>query len=396
MADTPSQDNQDQKKDTATRRETTPAGSNERVKDQGGLMKSFEKAVLRARLSGYTERIWKRTIPTIGTLSAVFLAASWSGVVWPSMPASMRAAGVILFGAAALASALPLGRVKSPGRREALYRMDKVNAGERAATTYDDIPADEQDMDAQSEAVWRFERRRIEKKVGSFKGGRPDLSLGAKAPLALTLSSAILAGGAFYGAYQQGEVESRLMEAFDWNPGVPYESPARIDAWVKAPDYTRAQPIFIASKDQPERLIARDFNVPSKSVLTLVVHESNVRISKTGGTQSIEEACSSSPNMQMTRCVFNLTSDASVTIQRGGEEPLSWQFQVEQDQPPKVTIKRAEQEQRKQVILDYTIEDEHGADIPEVEISDHPYQNDNPDAKPLPVYNLPRLKIPVQ
>lgn len=359
--------------------------------------RDFERAVNRARWAGYAERLWNKGALPIGGLTSLFLAASWSGAVWPNMPPSMRAASVVLFGVAAIASALPLFKVKPLNRAEAIDRMDKENGPGRPASTYDDIPASD-NLSPESKAVWDLERKRIEKKIGQWKAGAPRSGLFKLDPWGLRMMMGMLTGIMLAGAYNQDQVGERITAAFDWKAQAPYTGPAKIDAWVKPPEYTDKQAVYIAHKDKPEHNNGAEFAVPAKSVLTLLVHEKNIAVKMEGAASTVKDSCEISSSKGQTKCEFELSGDAALTIRRGEDAPLTWHFNVTPDLPPSVTIAPAPQQpDSKKPSLSFTYEvkdDLPGADIKELELEIAPPTD--PEATPLPLFNVPAVTVPVR
>lgn len=357
----------------------------------------FERTIQRARWAGLTERFMRRAAPTVGGLTAAFMTVSWFGA-WQVMSPSLRVVGVTLFAVGLAAAIKPLLSVKKPGRAEGLARMDATTGPDRPASTYDDLPADHAKTDGRSAGVWQLERERIENSVGKFKAGWPKPNLSKSDPWKLRVAMAVVMGLSFYTAYNQGEVGERLTTAFDWQVEAPDFGPTKIDAWVKAPDYTNLQPVFIASKEQPGESAGSDFTIPARSVLNVNVHDKKAEIIMEGGTASAEEACNLSPSGEVIQCSFEFASNARLTVKGRHDEQVSWNFNVLPDRPPRVTVSPAQQDAGNEESLGLVIdvEDEYeGAKVPSIQI--RPVEkSEDPDAQPLPLYNLPEIKIQVK
>lgn len=333
--------------------------------EQSGFSAAFERAVKRAAQTEYAERLLNRAAPAVGGLTAAFLAVSWSGAVWPDMPPAMRMAGVFLYGAALAVSLWGLRDVKKPPRHIALERLDRENGPNRPASTYDDIPADDIATDAESRAIWELERARIARSVGSFKAGAPRPDLARHDPYRLRYVALAAVGLSFLSAVQNGEVGERLAQAFDWTPEIVYDTPLKIDAWVNPPSYTGEKPLFIADKEKMNAA-EKGYTVPTRSVLTLMVHDKRAVIAPHGKTETAAQACKTVPGSVTQRCEFTLSGDARVDVHRAGEKGISWVFNVTPDLPPR--IEAAPYIQGDQAGVTYKLRDEYRMEEPQIEL----------------------------
>src|SRR5262245_42695065 len=113
----------------------------------------LQKALHRARGGIFWERLWPAVI-SLSIVLGLFLALSWAGL-WLALPALGRVIGVVLFGLAALAAAVPLLLLRVPSIYEGLRRLDLRSGGtHRPATALaDDIAAN--GNDPVSQALWK-------------------------------------------------------------------------------------------------------------------------------------------------------------------------------------------------------------------------------------------------
>ncbi len=380
-----------------------PAKTNDPDRNRSKFARSFERAVGRARWSGFLERAWERSVPTVGGLSAVFLSASWLGL-WQNVTPAARVVGVILFAAALVTAARPLFKVKRLTREEALNRMDNVTGKpNRPASTYGDISAGEGGGDDDEvKALWQIQRKRIEKEVGSFDAGAPKSSLGRRDPFGARFALLLVTGVSLGVAMSQGQEIDRVTAAFDWSLQAPSAGPVKVDAWVSPPVYTGVAPLYLSKTDADKSAVSKSkFTVPARSVLRINVHDKDAKekISVTGGASSVEDSCSSFSYNNTTKCEFKLASSASVTVKRGAHKPLSWRFNVTPDLPPRISVAPVPQDKKKNeeqpnLSVTYTLEDEYDAEVTEGRIA--PIKPADPDARPLPLYNLPKITIPVK
>lgn len=354
----------------------------------------FRRAVLGVRLSGLAEQVWHRAAPAVGTLSATFLTASWLGL-WQHVSPSVRMTGVALFAVALAAAVAPLAKVRVPSRRAALNRLDE-NTGlpNKPATTYSDIPAGA-GGNREEEMIWDLQRRRIERQVGKFSSGAPDLGLKDRDPLKLRYVLPLATALSFGFALMQGEETERIARAFDWKPEVIVNH-AKVDAWITPPDYTGQKPVALSSRGQgPVPGSAEGVSVPANSILTLRVHERDARIEIKGGATPVNEACQILPGDGTTRCAFTLAADAGLTVYRRGGRDVSWSVTVTPDRPPVITARPAQGDKDgagADVI--YKIEDEYEATPTDGRII--PADPQDPEAQKLPLYRQPWIRVPVK
>ncbi len=364
-----------------------PNKSRERSK----FARSFDRAVGLARWTGFAERVWDRAAPTVGGLTGVFLTASWAGL-WQYVTPSVKMTGVALFAAGLTAAIAPLRKVRFPGRDEALARLDR-NTGlpDRLAATYDDIP-DDKDMDRESRVVWDIQRSRIQKKVGRFKVGGPKSTLKERDPYNLRYALALAAGLSFCMAASQGESVDRLTSAFDWKLETMTNT-AKIDAWITPPDYAGQEQVPLSSREGGPVALDSDVSVPAGSTVTLRVHEPNASVTVQGGATPVEEACRTVTQDGATSCEFKLASNTGITVNRRGEgRSVTWTINVTPDRPPVISVNSEADEQEGKERVTYTVKDEFGAEISGTRIK--PAEPADPEAKPLPVYNLPKMTLP--
>src|SRR5205085_11719269 len=106
----------------------------ERISPTPGSERRLNRALERARLSIFWERLWP-ALATLATAIGLFLAVSWLGL-WLWLPALGRAIGVGLFFLLTAAAFAPLLLLRRPTSAEGLRRLDR-NTGQphRPAST---------------------------------------------------------------------------------------------------------------------------------------------------------------------------------------------------------------------------------------------------------------------
>lgn len=360
---------------------------------RSAFAQEFERKVKLARHFGFLERAWERAALPVGGVAGAFLTASWFGL-WQNVTPSVRMAGVVLFSAALAAAIRPLFRLQYPTREDALERMNKATGlPGRLASTYDDIPVD--GTDEQSRAIWDFQRARIERKVGHWKAGAPRSNLVHRDPFALRFALAMVTGISLVAAHSADQVGERITAVMDWKTDLN-ATLAKIDAWVTPPNYTGAAPIYIASTENRSVTAAGSgYTIPEGSVLTLRLHDQYARVAVSGGTT--EPASSCRPNGKVTECRFELSGDAGISVHSARTGTVNWQFNVTPDLPPRIVVAPAPAAGEGRPATPgatYALEDEYGAEVIGGRI-EMPAPR-NPDARPLPLFGLPTVPVPVK
>lgn len=239
------------------------------------IRRRLDRLAVMSRLSLAWERLWPRLWAPLSVAFA-FLGVSWLGL-WLHLPWWGRAGGALLFAGAFLAGFWPVVRDRWPGRREALARLDRsVAGGHRPATALEDSLA-VGGRDPVSQALWKLHLQRQSEHVAALKVSVPRPLMAARDRRALRAVPLLAAVTGFFVAGH--EVWPRLSAAFDWRGPAAATAPARIDAWIDPPAYTRLPPILIDFS----RLASPRFNVPEKStVVVRIAGRSAMDVATTG------------------------------------------------------------------------------------------------------------------
>lgn len=239
------------------------------------IRRRLERLAAGSRLSLAWERLWPRLWAPL-SVALLFIAVSWFGL-WLHLPWWGRAGGASLFAAAFVASFWPIARDRWPSRREALARLDRSMAGaHRPATALEDSLA-VGGRDPVSQALWKLHLQRQSEHVAALKVSAPRPLMAGRDRLALRAVPLLAAVTGFFVAGH--EVWPRLSAAFDWRGPAAAAAPARIDAWIDPPAYTRLPPILIDFS----RLASPRFNVPEKStVVVRIAGRSAMDVATTG------------------------------------------------------------------------------------------------------------------
>jgi uncharacterized protein (TIGR02302 family) len=317
------------------------------------------RALRRARGSLYWERLWP-ALAAFATVLGLFLAFSWAGL-WLVLPPLARAIGLLIFGIAIVASALPLLVVRLPNTNDGLRRLDR-STGEthRPATTVADrIAANSHDPVAQ--ALWQSHVERALLSARKFKAGWPTPRLSMRDPMAFRALVIILVVASFFAA--GGERTKRIAAAFDWR-GVVAPANFRIDAWVTPPVYTGRPPVMLLGLRPGEAApaAAAPVAVPIGSQLVIratgkvhfdIVHHGAIE------PAPAEARAPLPPGTEERRLLIKGDGSAAVHGVLGSD--LVWNFTAIPDRAPNIElIKDPERQARGALRLDYRMDDDYG------------------------------------
>ena len=228
------------------------------------------------------ERVWPPLVFALAVL-ILFFAASWLGA-WQFAPRALRIGGVVLFALGVGAALAPLLRLRRPGARDVLARLDRNSATiHRPATSLADTLANEPG-DEGTEALWAAHRARLERTVEEIRVAPPSPRMAERDPYALRFGVALLA---FAAAVVAGpEMYGRLASAFDWRSETAVAAAAaRIDAWIDPPPYAGRPPVVIDFKTADPQMLT----VPEDSVLVVRGDPSVVATRVEGGIVPAEQ-----------------------------------------------------------------------------------------------------------
>ncbi|MGX1098299.1 TIGR02302 family protein [Amorphus sp. MBR-141] len=299
-----------------------------------------DRLVRRARLSLLWERLWPALALPLCVVG-LFLALSWLGL-WLSAPYGLRVGALAVFGVGLLASLVPLARLRIPGRREAIHRLElQSGVPHRPLTAYEDDPALDT-TDRGTRALWTAHRARMVGALEQVSARLPSPKLYRRDPYALRAVVGILL---FVGlAAGSGEYWSRIRAAFVVPPEATTEPSLRLDAWVSPPAYTGMAPLFLTGTARPQ---TNEISVPAGSELVLRIQgapDVTVDVAAAGAVQSVETApvgaaAEGDPNAAADgprEATVALTESARVEVKSGGSVIESWPFSVVADAAPTI------------------------------------------------------------
>ncbi|MGP8120228.1 MAG: TIGR02302 family protein [Xanthobacteraceae bacterium] len=333
------------------------------------------------------ERLWPlgaRFLSVIG----LFLAVSWAGI-WVAMPTAGRVVGVTLFAALALASLLPLIRMRWPTRDEALRRLDRAaGVPHRPATALTDTVRSD---DPVTLALWQVQRERALASLRRIRAGLPSPRLAVYDPWAVRALAIMLLAATFIAA--TGERTARLAAAFDWN-GLLATADVRVDAWVTPPAYTARAPVILTAGTTGDNAASPSATlaVPAGSTLTVRSSGTTLEVATSGGIA--EAAASDETPKGATERRFTISGDGSAQVRSPATHP-QWTFRAVPDRAPTIALARdPERQARGAVLLAYKIEDDYGVTDAKAQFTVQDggvVDGDHAAARPL--YELPAFAL---
>jgi uncharacterized protein (TIGR02302 family) len=326
------------------------------------------RAMRRARGSLLWERLWP-ALAGLATAVGLFLAFSWAGL-WLMLPPVARAAGFIFFLLLIAAAAVPLVRVRLPGDRDALRRLDRVS-GEKhrpATAVTDDIAANREDPVAQ--ALWQAHVERALLSARRLKAGWPSPRLSLRDPVALRALVLLLVVTTFISA--GGERWKRVAAAFDWH-GVVAPANFRVDAWVTPPAYTGRPPVMLTGVRSGETPAAQSAAVPVPAGSQLVIRSTgnvHLEVTRKGGLDDVKDAQPTPLPKGTEEHRLTIKGDGSAAIHGVLGSDHVWAFKAIPDQTPTIEFTRdPERQARGALRMDYKMEDDYGVVSAKAEIA---------------------------
>ncbi|WP_274627652.1 TIGR02302 family protein [Arvimicrobium flavum] len=351
-----------------------------------------------ARLGTWTaihvERLWPLLLPLL-IVGGLFLAISWFGL-FRLMPDVMRLAVLALFGIAVLGAVYPLRYFRRPSATEIDRRIESSNRLLHTPVTVqgDRLSGRETGF---GEALWREHQRRMAARLRDLSGDLPRPRVPERDPWGLRAAVPLLLLAAF--AFSFGPLGGRLDDGFRAHASVD-SLPARIDAWVTPPAYTRKAPIFLtADAAQP----GATFTVPEGSDVALrvtggagdetlafveangVFHDIAPKVAAPDAAPPVVQSASASRQF-----AGKLTMDGTLVLKSGDAELRSWAFKIVPDSPPTITfVGEPKRAVNGTLELNYEIADDYGAASAEAE-----FKLIDPSASNArPLYEAPDLPL---
>lgn len=319
---------------------------------------ALSAALSRARQALLWERLWPVAVSLLSA-AGVFLALSWAGL-WIALPPYARIAGVGLFALLLLALFIPAIRIRVPGLRDAVSRLDRTNlAAHRPATALTDRLATKAD-DPMAAALWRAHLERTATAARNLRAGLPQPKLSLRDPFAFRALILLAVVATFFIA--GADRDRRLLSAFDWT-GALTPRLYRVDAWITPPNYTGRAPVLLAGIRHDEAAPGEValVSVPAGSIL--VVRGTNLASLDLVIEGKLEEEPNPNPDGAKTGIerLFKITEDARLTVKGLPVGEAKWSFRAIPDRPPVIELsKDPEISGRNALSLSYRMEDDYG------------------------------------
>jgi uncharacterized protein (TIGR02302 family) len=343
------------------------------------------QALKRAKFAIAWERVWP-PLARLLTVIGLFLVVSWAGL-WPTLPFAARAAGVVLFLAAAVAMLVPLARFRWPSRDAALSRLDRGSGiRHRPATTLTDTLTSQ---DPVARALWQAQRERTLASIKRIRAGLPSPRLAIHDPWALRALVAVLMVAAYVAAGD--ERAARVASAVDWN-GVFAPASFRVDAWVTPPLYTGRPPIILSAANKEAALPqSGPLAVPVGS--TLIVRSSGGTLDVATGGGVTEAAPTGEAPKGTDEKHFAIAGDGTVHVRAPSAQP-QWAFTATPDRPPTIALaKDPERQARGSLQLSYKLEDDYGVTEAQAHVAVRAAENNQGSKDARPLFTPPQFPL---
>jgi uncharacterized protein (TIGR02302 family) len=345
----------------------------------------LSQALERAKLAIAWERVWP-VLARLLTIAGLFLTVSWAGL-WLALPFPARAAGLLLFAAAAVYAIWPLIRFRWPTRTEALTRLDRgTGIRHRPATALTDTVATK---DPIALALWQESRARTLARLTHIRAGLPSPRLALHDPWAARALVALMAVAAYVAAGDERNL--RVASAFDWN-GVLTPANIRVDAWVTPPVYTGKPPVILSSANKESALPASGpLPVPAGSTVTVRSSGGTLDVVAAGGVT--EAAATEQAPKGTNERHFTVSGDGTVHVRAPSGQP-QWKFTAIPDRAPTISLaKDPERQPRGSLQMSYKIEDDYGVTEARAQFAARANDASKNAAPPRPLFEAPQFPL---
>lgn len=320
--------------------------------DPATAVARLERRISLSRLAVAWERVWPALLPPL-VVAALFLIASWFGV-WFLLDGAARAAVLVVFGLAGIASLVPLARVEWPTRRAAIQRLDRAPGLEHrpVGALADRLPPSNADPVAR--ALWglHVERAAAAAEAARVERPRPDVSRRDPYMLRAAVALVTIVGAVYAGP----AVFDRVAQAFR-GPPPPVVIPPRIDAWITPPPYTGRAPLLLSSDRADLETIP---GIPQHSVVSIRLDRAEgVTVMLDGDALNGEEEAGAASAARLFRAT--LLRDAEVMVVQSGHPARTFKIGIDPDRVPVISIEgQIQQTTAGALRARYRVEDDHG------------------------------------
>jgi uncharacterized protein (TIGR02302 family) len=319
--------------------------------------KVLDRKVRVARAVILFERVWRALLWPFAVAGS-FLILTFADV-WGLLPTLVHQGALVAFGAAFIASLVPVARVAVPDREEGLRRLEKVSGiKHRPATSFEDEIGE--NASEEQRALWLLHRKRLADTFAQLTAGWPHPRLAKTDPYALRAALLLLLLVGFVASGEQ--TWQRIAGAFSMKPGNTIAR-FRIDAWVTPPLYTAKPPVILADGSDSQSI--RQLTTPEKSLLLIRLNGPSVTrpgvrvrgaedtLSKTVEPSSSEDAFS--------EYKVTITEPAAVIVGTAGLDHTTWHFDVIKDTAPLIDlIEEPNRAPRGGIRFAFRVQDDYG------------------------------------
>jgi uncharacterized protein (TIGR02302 family) len=340
-------------------------------------------ALSRARQALLWESVWPVLVALVSALG-IFLSLSWAGL-WISLPPVWRIFGVALFALLLIATLVPAIRIRIPGLREAVSRLDRSNiAAHRPATALTDKLSSKAE-DPMVAALWRAHLQRTAEAAKNLRAGMPAPKLALRDPFAFRALILLAVVAAFFVA--DNDRTRRIAAAFDWT-GALTPRLYRVDAWITPPLYTSRAPVLLAGIRHDEAAPGETAQVAVPAGSILIVRGTNLAALDLVIEGNLKEEPNPNPDAAKTGIErhFRILENASITVKGLPVGEAKWSFRAIADRTPIIELlKDPEITGRSALSLSYRLDDDYGVTQAEAQ-----FERITPPAAPsaLPVRPL--------
>jgi len=323
-------------------------------------------ALSRTRQALLWESIWPVLAAVLSALG-IFLAVSWAGL-WVALPPYGRIAGIAIFALVLIAAFIPAIRIRIPGMRDAVSRLDRTNSNlHRPATALTDKLATKNE-DPLSQALWRAHVARTAETAKKLRASLPQPRLALRDPLAFRALILLAVVATFFVA--DSDRTRRVAEAFDWR-GALAPKLYRVDAWITPPLYTGRAPVLLAGirHDEAAPGEVAQVSVPANSIL--IIRGTNLDALDLVIDGNLKEEPLANPDAAKTGIErhFRVIDDARVTVKGLPVGEAKWSFRAIPDRAPVIELsKDPEIAGRNALSLTYRIDDDYGVTSAEAKL----------------------------
>lgn len=350
---------------------TSPNRPEDDPDSRTGLAARLDRLARSAAAALAWERLWP-ALTAVLVVGALFLTLSWLGV-WIAAPRWARMAGVGLFALLLAGAAFNILRLRWPGRRESLARLDRDSGlAHRPATTLEDRLANEAG-DPATRALWRLHQERAAGALARMSVARPSPRLDRRDRYALRAAVLVaLAASAFVAG---PEKYPRVLAAFDWRSAPQQAQGYRLDAWIDPPPYTGRPPILLTAGGA--EVEGRLVQAPAGSnVIVRASASARVAAEAEGGLQIVNPDDPNAPKPAANPAAspvaqrgqaadeerrFVLRTDGKLVLKKAGDVVASYVIAAIPDRAPTIEMRgEPRSDTRGALTLGYKVADDYG------------------------------------